>query len=253
MKRILVALGLAILGTASAFAQSVGMPSVGGYWSTTACGTGPSPCFVQYGATVPMGGNAASAATDSGNPVKVGGVYNSSLPTFTTGQRGDLQIGSRGSLHVEIWGNDAASAVATSTAGDGASNAGTGMYMIGRNSGFNGATWDRSFTCPSSASVSVTAAATTQIVALSASTIIRVCSFTITGSAAGTAATWVYGTGSNCATGQVALSGAMLMPANGPISATGMNGSLFRGAAGNALCLTAATGNVTGFVTYAQY
>lgn len=46
------------------------------------------------------GGNVASGAADSGNPVKVGGVYNSSLPTFSNGQRGDLQIDSQGSLRV---------------------------------------------------------------------------------------------------------------------------------------------------------
>jgi hypothetical protein len=138
---------------------------------------------------------------------------------------------------------------------DGGSSTSSAQRPIGlsRIQNFNGATWDRQFTCASSAVVNVTAAATTQIVALSASTVIRVCSFTITGSAAATAATWVYGTGANCGTGQVAITGAMLMPANGPVSATGMNGSLFRGAAANALCLTAATGNVTGFVTYAQY
>jgi hypothetical protein len=37
-------------------------------------------------------GNVASGATDSGNPVKIGGVYNSSAPTLTNGQRGDLQL-----------------------------------------------------------------------------------------------------------------------------------------------------------------
>src|SRR5690242_1981302 len=41
-------------------------------------------------------GNVASAASDSGNPVKVGGVYNSTLPTLTDGQRGNIQLTSRG-------------------------------------------------------------------------------------------------------------------------------------------------------------
>jgi hypothetical protein len=43
-----------------------------------------------------VGGNAASGASDTGNPVKVGGVYNSSPPTLTTGQRSDLQMDSSG-------------------------------------------------------------------------------------------------------------------------------------------------------------
>lgn len=50
------------------------------------------------GGTLKAQGNVASAATDSGNPVKVGGVYNSTLPTFTNGQRGDLQLNANGGL-----------------------------------------------------------------------------------------------------------------------------------------------------------
>jgi hypothetical protein len=46
-------------------------------------------------------GNVPSGSTDIGAPVKVGGIYNSSAPTFTTGQRGDLQINSSGSLKVD--------------------------------------------------------------------------------------------------------------------------------------------------------
>lgn len=43
-------------------------------------------------------GNVASGATDSGNPVKIGGTYNSSLPTLSSGQRGDAQVDSNGRL-----------------------------------------------------------------------------------------------------------------------------------------------------------
>jgi hypothetical protein len=41
-------------------------------------------------------GNIASAATDSGNPVKTGGVFNTTQPTVTTGQRVDQQSTARG-------------------------------------------------------------------------------------------------------------------------------------------------------------
>ena len=41
-------------------------------------------------------GNVASLATDSGNPVKIGGVYNTSAPAPTNGQRVDLQMDSAG-------------------------------------------------------------------------------------------------------------------------------------------------------------
>ena len=45
-------------------------------------------------------GNVASAATDSGNPIKVGAKYNSTAPTFTDGQRADLQSNNKGDLRV---------------------------------------------------------------------------------------------------------------------------------------------------------
>lgn len=50
--------------------------------------------------TLTVGGNVASAATDSGNPVKVGGRYNSSGITLTNGQRGDLQLNASAHLLV---------------------------------------------------------------------------------------------------------------------------------------------------------
>src|SRR5438105_4313851 len=43
-------------------------------------------------------GNVASGATDSGNPVKIGGVFNTTQPTVTNGQRVDSQATARGSL-----------------------------------------------------------------------------------------------------------------------------------------------------------
>lgn len=45
-------------------------------------------------------GSVASGSADSGNPVKAGGVFNTTLPTFTNGQRGDLQINSKGALYI---------------------------------------------------------------------------------------------------------------------------------------------------------
>ena len=55
--------------------------------------------------TVTLGtvvGNIASGAADSGNPVKVGGVYNSTQPTVTTGQRVDEQSDERGNKKVYL-------------------------------------------------------------------------------------------------------------------------------------------------------
>lgn len=48
--------------------------------------------------TQPVTGAVASGAADSGNPVKIGGKYNATLPTFSDGQRGDAQLTSRGEL-----------------------------------------------------------------------------------------------------------------------------------------------------------
>jgi hypothetical protein len=42
-------------------------------------------------------GNVAAGATDSGNPVKIGGVYNATQPTLSDGQRGNLVLSARGS------------------------------------------------------------------------------------------------------------------------------------------------------------
>jgi hypothetical protein len=105
------------------------------------------------------------------------------------------------------------------------------------------------FQCTKSATVTVTAAATTQIVALAANRSVRVCAFVITESLAGSAK-FVYGTGTDCVTGKTDLTAAMVLPTNGSIALSASNGSLFRTIASNALCLTAATGNITGFVNY---
>lgn len=48
----------------------------------------------------PVVGNVASGAADSGNPVKVGAVVNTTAPSPTNGQRIDLQSDARGSLLV---------------------------------------------------------------------------------------------------------------------------------------------------------
>jgi len=58
--------------------------------------------FVKLSNALVVSGNVASGATDSGAPVKSGGIYNSTLPTFTTGQRGDTQIDSRGGTWVSL-------------------------------------------------------------------------------------------------------------------------------------------------------
>lgn len=91
-------------------------------------------------------GNVASAATDSGAPVKIGGIYNTTPPTFTNGQRGDWQIGSRGMGGVTLFPRDSIFAISSTTnATDAASTGATlvGLNVSSYNMGYNGATWDR--------------------------------------------------------------------------------------------------------------
>ena len=47
-------------------------------------------------------GNVADNAADSGNPVKVGGKYNASAPTYADGDRADLQVDTNGNIKVTL-------------------------------------------------------------------------------------------------------------------------------------------------------
>lgn len=136
---------------------------------------------------------------------------------------------------------------------DGNTPVARGLVSSGYGYLFNGTSWDRQFTCTNTAVVNVTAGNTTQIVGLSGTTAIRVCSLAVSMSAAGTV-TWSYGTGSNCATGNTALTGAMSLGTATPWTQSAPEGgSLFRGTSGAALCLASATGNAVGFITYTQF
>ena len=92
-------------------------------------------------------GNVASGVADSGNPVKVGGKYNLTVPTFTDGQRADFQADARG--------NQRAVLVLSNTGGSDAvsnSNLSMGLSQSAQSGGnflavggllYNGSTWDR--------------------------------------------------------------------------------------------------------------
>lgn len=54
------------------------------------------------GLTNPVGGTIAAGFTDYGNPVKVGAVYNTTLPVLSNGQRGDMQLDRSGNLKVTV-------------------------------------------------------------------------------------------------------------------------------------------------------
>lgn len=131
-----------------------------GNLKTVAGGTGSSADQVQ--------GNVASGATDAGNPVKVGGKYNATQPTFTDGQRGDIQIGARGSLRVELYGAGSTTAVSTGGGTGDAVGSLNWLQTHTYNLVFNGSTWDR-VKKPSATSRILTSAATTNATVVKAS------------------------------------------------------------------------------------
>jgi len=120
---------------------------------------------------------------------------------------------------------------------------------------FNGSTWDRYFYCPNTATFSA-ASTVTQVVAISGTTKIRVCSATLfpSTSTAGTADI-VYGTGASCGTGTTTLTGAITLPAAAVVSiplSIPSTGPLIT-PAGQALCVRTVTSTVNGFLTWTQY
>lgn len=95
--------------------------------------------------TVPAG-NVASGAADSGNPVKVGGVYNSTPPTLTTGQRGNMQLDVNGNQQVRLMllGGNIGDAVPASNVGLARDQANANNLMMAMaQSIYNGASYDR--------------------------------------------------------------------------------------------------------------
>ncbi|MEI6644062.1 MAG: hypothetical protein WCL10_18735 [Novosphingobium sp.] len=144
-KRIFLA-AFGLLAT-SASAQTV--PS----YTYPAAGTPPVvplQCDDSYANCLPItttnptrfAGTIAAGATDSGNPIKIGGVYTATLPTLTDGQRGNAQVSARGELLVALSSGGAAASVTTPTA-DGLATSGNGLLTRGVGYGFNGTTFDR--------------------------------------------------------------------------------------------------------------
>lgn len=92
----------------------------------------------------PDGTVASGSADGTTNPVKVGAKYNATQPTFADGNRGDLQIGSRGSLRVTLFADNSAASPDVQTPADADTNSRFGFYVTARGQVFNGTTWDRS-------------------------------------------------------------------------------------------------------------
>ena len=114
---------------------------------------------------LPIGGGVASGATDAGSPVKVGGVFNSTLPTLTNGQRGDAQLSARGKLLSEvgcvpITHSDASNNAYNTLSGQDNSGVTQALIVRVRPDIFNGSSWDRQKK-PNATSRIVSAAAST--------------------------------------------------------------------------------------------
>lgn len=90
---------------------------------------------------VVVGGTTSSGATDAGNPVKVGGRYNLTLPTFTDGQRADVQLSARGALLAALTAANG-TPIGVNASADASAGA-TGLNVTGQGLAFNGSTWDR--------------------------------------------------------------------------------------------------------------
>lgn len=89
-------------------------------------------------------GNVAGGATDSGNALKAGGVFNTTPPTYTTGQRSDLQVGSRGSLNVSLLGqNSLLGADVLAQNADAVVATTNALNVAAFNKVYNGTTFDR--------------------------------------------------------------------------------------------------------------
>jgi len=111
--------------------------------------------------------------------------------------------------------------------------------------------------CNLTASLQMTTATTTQIIALSGTTSIHVCSYQIQGSTTSTATTLklVAGTGTNCGTVTATETPAWNMAASSStVQNIGTWGQLFVAPSGSALCGTnSAAGTVNIEVSYTQY
>lgn len=89
-----------------------------------------------------VSGDVASGATDSGNPVKVGGAVSTAPPAYTAGTRGNLSLTTGAGLRVSLTagGSDA---FLSNTSSDATSSAQTVIYTGSLGFNFNGSSWDR--------------------------------------------------------------------------------------------------------------
>jgi hypothetical protein len=213
-------------------------------------GTVGTPCVVE--------GVSANGAAVAGSPVQMGGsdgalvryiLVDTSGRIINVGAAADGAALAGNPLRIGISdGTNAQNVESASTVG--MANNGLGILAT-LPAAFNGSTFQQSYVCPNPVGVSVAASGTTQIVALSGTTRIRVCGVYLT-TASSVNVSLTRGTGSNCGTGTAALGGVYQVVSSisldfGPSMALTTN-------AGDALCLTLSGAvSTTGTVIYAQF
>ncbi len=106
--------------------------------------------------------------------------------------------------------------------------------------------------CDRSAAISVASGQSAVLVALIKGRVTRVCGFVVSGDTLATTALFSTGTGTTCGTGTLNLTGAMRMPDEGSIVFGGAGVFIMQGLLDNDVCITTATGAVTGMLSYAQ-
>lgn len=253
--------------------DSQGRLEVTGSVSGGCVGTAVTPCVVE--------GVAAAGAAIAGKPLQVGGSDGTNARYFLVDSAGRLvNVGAAADgaavvgAPLRIAGKDAGNltqdiatdalgglvpALASLAGADAVSNtvptptnqAGAQLYYRMLPSNFNGSTNERVFTCPNPAAVSVAGSGTTQVIALSGSTKIRLCGVYLT-TAGAVNISFVRGTGSNCGTGTAAIGGVYQVISSialdfGPAMA-------LTTAAGDAVCMVLGSAvSTTGTLVYAQF
>lgn len=116
-----------VTGTGTAGSAAAGVISVQGIASMT---------------PVQVGGTAVDDAAASGNPVPVGGKYNTTRPTYADGDRTQTQYDARGNQTVALYANAAANQF-ESSAVDAVTNTISAYRFYQNGYIFNGTDWDR--------------------------------------------------------------------------------------------------------------
>jgi hypothetical protein len=208
----------------------------GGGGGSTCPGTVATPCVVD--------GPDAAGAAPTQNPVQI------SLFDATNVRRALSDTSGR--LINDPLGAATAQADAASNSPNVPFVNGAAAVFPGQPSLFNGATWDRQLTCPSTVVIDDSTMGLVTVIAASGSTKIRICKMTFT-TAAGVNVQLFYGTGAACVTTSTALS---LLYQNASTIAEDFiaDQSALTTPASQAVCLSLSAGTrTTGMISYTQF